>query len=102
MPVKDPNALARLQAYAMGGQPGVDERTDVGHTGRDDQAQLGHRIGTAAGEVEAVHAQRAHPVGMRTAGDPDGERFTSAVRALFDLDPDQVQVISAVPEGGHG
>ena len=36
------------------------------------------------------------------AGDPDGERFTSAVRALFDLDPDQVQVISAVPEGGHG
>ncbi len=36
------------------------------------------------------------------AGDPDGERFASAVRALFDLDPDQVQVISAVPEGGNG
>ena len=24
MPVKDPNALAKLQAYAMGGQSGVD------------------------------------------------------------------------------
>ncbi|MFI0433022.1 MAG: glutamyl-tRNA reductase [Candidatus Nanopelagicales bacterium] len=36
------------------------------------------------------------------AGDPDGERFASAVRALFDLDPDQIQVISSLPEGGDG
>ena len=33
------------------------------------------------------------------AGDPDGERFTAAVRALFDLDPAAVHVISAAPEG---
>ena len=33
------------------------------------------------------------------AADPDGERFTDAVRALFDLDPTAVQVISTPPEG---
>ncbi len=33
------------------------------------------------------------------AADPDGERFTAAVRALFDLDPVAVQVISTPPEG---
>ncbi len=32
------------------------------------------------------------------AGDPDGERFTEAVRALFDLDPASIQVISTPPE----
>ncbi|MCB0914845.1 MAG: glutamyl-tRNA reductase [Actinobacteria bacterium] len=32
------------------------------------------------------------------AADPDGERFTDAVRALFDLDPAAVQVISTPPE----
>ena len=32
------------------------------------------------------------------AGDPDGERFTAAVRALFDLDPAAVHVISEAPD----
>lgn len=32
------------------------------------------------------------------AGDPDGERFTAAVRALFDLNPATVQVISEPPD----
>lgn len=32
------------------------------------------------------------------AADPDGERFTDAVRALFDLDPASIQAISMPPE----
>lgn len=34
------------------------------------------------------------------ASDPDGERLAAAVRALFDLDPDAVQVISGLDGAG--